>query len=156
MSTVEILCIALLAFSAFCALVQAVKEVLLAKLKAASDFVILPTGEMVPGTVMELPPGMKISDATEAASSGDWSGMTDRKAAAGMHCDVADIRTTFSTEGSEAMFGSFEDTRDALDIERAKQKLASDEEHQRLKGEILMLRVNLRRERRGLPSVACA
>ncbi|TXN47360.1 hypothetical protein [Methylobacterium sp. WL7] len=61
MSTVEILCIALLAFSAFCALVQAVKEVLLSKAqRPACPCRDLHSLTLTPGAAFELAPGTVI------------------------------------------------------------------------------------------------
>lgn len=74
---------------------------------------------------------------TAGPALGDWSGMSDRKAR--------------ETTGQD---DPFQDARDALDIEKTKGWLASETLLGTMRGENIMLKVNLRRVQRGLPALA--
>lgn len=77
-------------------------------------------------------------------------------AAPAMRREVADLRTTFSTGGAETVVSTYQDVRDARDIERAKQWISSPRKDRRLEGEHLMLVVKTRRARRGRPDLTGA
>ncbi|MCK2057173.1 hypothetical protein [Methylobacterium sp. 37f] len=69
MSILETLCIALLVFSAFCALVEAVKDILVARAPPpACPCRDLHSLTLTPGSVFELPPGTRLTTfSTEGA-----------------------------------------------------------------------------------------
>ncbi|MEE7440892.1 hypothetical protein [Methylobacterium oryzae] len=70
-------------------------------------------------------------------SLGDWSDVSDRK-----------VREASGRDDP------FHETRDARDVMRAKALMASGSQYRSLQGEILLLKVNLRRAQRGLPARA--
>ncbi|MCG5246866.1 hypothetical protein LPC10_17735 [Methylorubrum sp. B1-46] len=124
MSTWAIFWVGLFALLAFGRLVSEAGLVLRAHAGRDQSSTTDPDVTLVPGNIVELPPG-------------------------------AEVRTFFSAEGIGEVSSAFEDAPDAYDIGRAKGMLASGSLVTRLKGERLMLRVNLRRAQRGLPALGC-
>lgn len=124
MSTVEILVIALLVFSAFCALVEAVQKVLVARAKRpACPCRDLHSLTLTPGAVFELPPGTTIPPAAApgtfdvthveygVAIEGGWEEtgrkwVTTYQYAQGAD-EVVNIRTAFSADGVEDVARAF-------------------------------------------------
>lgn len=145
MTTLAILAVSACALIGWCALVQAVRDVLAARAQPPAcpcrdltSLTVSTPGEtfqadipadfaealkgpihLTAGNVFELPHGAVIQPASEPEADTD----------------------------------PFQEIRDARDILKAKRMLTSLDLGRRLEGEILMLKVNLRRKRRGLPAL---
>ncbi len=128
MTSIAIIAVAFFCLIAFVVAVQAVREVEIAKLTAASTFVELPSGEMVlpagmkvtapacpcrdihsirlePGSVHELPPGTVIPPAAEVDPI--VMAYTQRPIeTADLHPDIV---TSFTTKGTEEVKSAFEE-----------------------------------------------
>ena len=150
MTTTAICVVALFALLGFGSLVQAMKEVLVARaLPPTCPCRDIASVTLTPGATFELPPGTKLQPATEADPT--VLSYTQRpKETVNLH---PDLTTSFATEATEGVADAFQDTRDAVDSEKARALLTNDLDEPRLQGEILLLKVNVRRLKRGLPAI---
>ena len=107
MSTAAIIAVAACALIGWCALVQAAKEVLVARAQPpACPCRDVHSIALTPGTVVELPPGTKIPAAAEADPRVISYTQTPR--------ETADLTTRFGTVGADDVRDAFGDVARTL------------------------------------------
>lgn len=166
MSTTAIIVLAVVALLAWCALLDAVKESLAIRAKASAcpcrDIHSL---TLTPGATFEIPPGTVLSAGANAdlrvvsytdapidlaAAHPEFAQMRPEN---GVPADLqADVEKALD-EASLETVDAYEDTRDAIDLKKAKLMMASEgDEFRRLRGESLLIKVLHRRVARGAPA----